>query len=169
MFDNADGFPFVVGASSRSITDQHPSAIHIFQLWQVYLTNVSSLLKMTHTPTLQGRIIEASASLGKASKSLEALMFAIYLMAVTSLQDDEVLEMFNEGRPVLLKKYYLACQQALLNASFMRNPDLTILQAYTLYLVSDNGSYTLLSADHSNAHYLSLVFDHSSTLGHYSV
>ncbi|KAK8105714.1 Aurofusarin cluster transcription factor aurR2 [Apiospora kogelbergensis] len=134
MFDNADGFPFVVGASSRSITDQHPSAIHIFQLWQVYLTNVSSLLKMTHTPTLQGRIIEASASLGKASKSLEALMFAIYLMAVTSLQDDEVLEMFNEGRPVLLKKYYLACQQALLNASFMRNPDLTILQAYTLYL-----------------------------------
>ncbi|KAK8080145.1 hypothetical protein PG997_007963 [Apiospora hydei] len=134
MFDNADGFPFVVGASSRSITDQHPSAIHIFQLWQIYLTNVSSLLKMTHTPTLQGRIIEASANLGKTSKSLEALMFAIYLMAVTSLQDDEVLEMFNEERAVLLKKYYMACQQALLNASFMRNPDLTILQAYTLYL-----------------------------------
>ncbi|KAK8051582.1 Aurofusarin cluster transcription factor aurR2 [Apiospora rasikravindrae] len=134
MFDNADGFPFVVGASSRSITDQHPSAIQIFQLWQIYLTNVSSLLKMTHTPTLQGRIIEASANLGKTSKSLEALMFAIYLMAVTSLQDDEVVEMFNEERAVLLKKYYIACQQALLNASFMRNPDLTILQAYTLYL-----------------------------------
>ncbi|KAK8090564.1 Aurofusarin cluster transcription factor aurR2 [Apiospora phragmitis] len=100
MFDNADGFPFV----------------------------------MTHTPTLQGRIIEASANLGKTSKSLEALMFAIYLMAVTSLQDDEVLEMFNEERAVLLKRYYIACQQALLNASFMRNPDLTILQAYTLYL-----------------------------------
>lgn len=91
---------------------------------------------MTHTPTLQGRIIEASANLGKASKSLEALMFAIYLMAVTSLQDDEVLDMFNEERAVLLKRYYIACQQALLNASFMRNPDLTILQAYTLYLVS---------------------------------
>ena len=138
MFDNnsAEGFPFLVGSDSRTITSLHPPAVQIFQLWQVYLDNVNPILKMTHTPTLQGRIIEASANLEKVSKSLEALMFAIYLMAITSLQDEEVAETFNEDRSVLLKKYCAACQQALLNAGFMRNPDLTILQAFTLYLVS---------------------------------
>lgn len=140
MFDNnsAEGFPFLVGSDPRAITSLHPPAVQIFPLWQVYLDNVNPILKMTHTPTLQGRIIEASANLERVSKSLEALMFAIYLMAITSLQDDEVTEMFNQDRSVLLKKYCAACQQALLNAGFMRNPDLTMLQAFTLYLVSSH-------------------------------
>jgi hypothetical protein len=136
MFDNTHGFPFIVGGSCESVTDQHPSAIQIFQLWQLYLNNVDPLLKLTHTPTLQGRIIEASANLGKVSKSLEALMFAIYFMAITSIEDDEVLATFNELKPDLLRRYYTACQYALVNAGFMRNPDLTLLQAYLLYLVS---------------------------------
>ena len=142
MFDNnsAEGFPFLVGSDSRALTSLHPPAVQIFQLWQVYLDNVNPILKMTHTPTLQGRIIEASANLEKVSKSLEALMFAIYLMAITSLQDKEVTETFNEDRSVLLKRYCAACQQALLNAGFMRNADLTILQAFTLYLVSSHQS-----------------------------
>ncbi|ORY65262.1 fungal-specific transcription factor domain-containing protein [Pseudomassariella vexata] len=135
MFDNSDGFPFVIGNSSQSVTDKHPSAIQIFQLWQLYLNNVNPLLKVTHTPTLQGRIIEASANLEKVTNSLEALMFSIYFMAIISISDSEVQETFNEERPVLLHRYYTACQQALLNAGFMRTPDLTLLQAYLLYLV----------------------------------
>jgi hypothetical protein len=126
----------MVGPSSEPVTAHHPSAIQIFQLWQHYLNNVNPLLKLTHTPTLQERIIEASANIDKVSKSLEALMFGIYLMAITSLSEDEVMEMFNEPRPLLVQRYYLACQQALLNAGFMRTPDLTILQAFLLYLVS---------------------------------
>ena len=135
MFDNADGFPFAVGGTPRSVTSQHPSAIHIFQLWQVYINNVNPLLKITHTPTLQGRIIEASANLEKASKSLEALMFAIYFMAVTAMREADVITILNEQRSTLLARYYAATQQALINAGFMRNPDLTVLQAYLLYLV----------------------------------
>ncbi|KAI1415809.1 hypothetical protein F5Y13DRAFT_206739 [Hypoxylon sp. FL1857] len=135
MFETADGFPFVIGGQFESVTDQHPSAIQIFQLWQIYLNNVNPLLKLTHTPTLQVRIIEAGANLDKVSRSLEALMFSIYLMAVTSLDEGECQETFNESRTTLLAKYYYAAQQALLNAGFMRNPDLTLLQAYLLYLM----------------------------------
>ncbi|KAI1338680.1 fungal-specific transcription factor domain-containing protein [Xylariaceae sp. FL0016] len=136
MFDNADGFPFVVGGQYQGVTDLHPSAIQIFQLWQIYLNNVNPILKLTHTPTLQVRIIEAGANLDKVSRSLEALMFSIYLMAITSLSDEETEETFNEPRPALLSKYYHATQQALLNAGFMRMPDLTLLQAFVLYCVS---------------------------------
>ncbi|OTB11646.1 hypothetical protein K445DRAFT_67853 [Daldinia sp. EC12] len=135
MFDSPDGFPFVIGGQFESVTAQHPSAIQIFQLWQIYLNNVNPLLKLTHTPTLQVRIIEAGANLDKVSRSLEALMFSIYLMAVTSIDDEECQATFNESRFNLLAKYYYATQQALLNAGFMRNPDLTLLQAYLLYLM----------------------------------
>ncbi|KAI1469960.1 fungal-specific transcription factor domain-containing protein [Daldinia caldariorum] len=135
MFDSPDGFPFVIGGQFESVTAQHPSAIQIFQLWQIYLNNVNPLLKLTHTPTLQVRIIEAGANLDKVSRSLEALMFSIYLMAITSIDDEECQATFNESRFNLLAKYYYATQQALLNAGFMRNPDLTLMQAFLLYLM----------------------------------
>ncbi|KAH8205543.1 hypothetical protein TruAng_000249 [Truncatella angustata] len=135
MFQNSDGFPFVVGGGVESVADQHPPAIQIIQLWQIYLNNVNPLLKLTHTPTLQERIIEATANINKISKSLEALMFAIYFMAVTSLTDEEAQLTFNEEKHELLQRYYMACQQALINGGFMRSPDLTLLQAFLLYLM----------------------------------
>lgn len=135
MFNHNGGFPFAIGGQFESVTDQHPSAIQIFQLWQIYLNNVDPLLKLTHTPTLQVRIIEASANLDKVSRSLEALMFSIYLMAITSTSEEDALSVFNEKRTDLLSKYGRAAQQALVNAEFMRTPDLTLLQAYLLYCV----------------------------------
>ncbi|KAF2968952.1 hypothetical protein GQX73_g4596 [Xylaria multiplex] len=135
MFGNTDGFPFAIGGQSQSVTDLHPEGVQIFSLWQIYLDNVNPLLKLTHTPTLQVQILEASRNLTKVSKSLEALMFAIYLMAITSLNDDEVEQMFNDTRSNLLTKYQHGTQQALFNAGFMRMPDLTILQAYLLYCI----------------------------------
>lgn len=141
MFDNSDGFPFLIGGGHESVSDAHPPAVHIIQLWQIYLNNVNPLLKLTHTPTLQEHIVEAAANIGKVSKSLEALMFAIYFMAVTSLNDEEARLTFHQEKPQLLQTYYTACQQALVNAGFMRNPDITILQAFLLYLVSLKASH----------------------------
>ncbi|KAI0441174.1 fungal-specific transcription factor domain-containing protein [Xylaria telfairii] len=135
MFGNTDNFPFAIGSQFQSVTDLHPSGMQTIQLWQIYLENVDPLLKLTHTPTLQVRIIDASTNLTKVSKSLEALMFAIYLMAITSLGDDEVERTFSDTRSNLLMKYQHGTQQALFNAGFMRMPDLTILQAYLLYCI----------------------------------
>ncbi|KAI0193807.1 fungal-specific transcription factor domain-containing protein [Astrocystis sublimbata] len=135
MFGDTDGFPFAVGGGAQSVTELHPSGVQIFQLWQIYLDNVNPLLKLTHTPTLQVQIIEASTNLAKVSKSLEALMFSIYLMAITSLTDEETQQTFSEPKKNLLMKYQHAAQQALYNAGFMRMPDLTVLQAYLLYCV----------------------------------
>lgn len=136
MFGNSDGFPFMAGGGPASVTERHPPAIQIIQLWQIYLNNVNPLLKLTHTPTLQERIIEATANIGNVSKSLEALMFAIYFMAITSLNDEEAQLTFGHEKGALLQRYYTACQQALVNGGFMRHTDLTLLQAFLLYLVS---------------------------------
>ena len=136
MFENSDGFPFVVGGSPATVTNAHPSGIQILQLWQIYISNVNPLLKITHTPTLQAQIINASANLAKIPKPLEALMFAIYFTAITSMSEDDVQSTFGEDRAILLGKYHNATQQALVNAGFMRSADLMVLQALFLYLVS---------------------------------
>ena len=138
MFDNSDGFPFVVGGTPSTVVGAHPSAIQIFQLWQIYLNNVNPLLKITHTPTLQAQIISAGANTSKITRPLEALMFAIYFAAITSMGEEEVQSTFAEDKAVLLGKYHNATQQALVNAGFMRSQDLMVLQALFLYLVTNH-------------------------------
>lgn len=118
------------------MTSSHPSAIQILQLWQVYISNVNPLLKLSHVPTLQGQIIGAGANPAKIPKPLEALMFGIYFIAVTSMREEDVQSMFGEDRNILLAKYHAAAQQALVNAGFMRSNEIMVLQGYTLYLVS---------------------------------
>src|SRR5262249_40870741 len=114
----------------------HPSTIHIFRLWQLYIDNINPLLKVTHVPTIQGQILEATAGLQNAPANLETLMFAIYLMAITSLEEPDVERMFSETKRELIARYCTALQQSLVNASFMRINDPLLLQAFTLYLVS---------------------------------
>ena len=55
------------------ISTLHPDPVQIFRLWQIYLDNVNPLLKVTHTPSLQGRIIEAASNLTYINPTLEAV------------------------------------------------------------------------------------------------
>jgi len=160
MFENNDGFPFVVGGAMISVTAAHPSAIQIFQLWQIYIQNVNPLLKLSHITTLQGQIISAGANTAKIPKPLEALMFSIYFSAITSLTDEEVQATFGEDKAVLLTKYHNATQQSLVNAGFMRSTELMVLQALLLYLVRHKPSPPRVSALLNNCSYAS---DHTST------
>ncbi|KAL4759681.1 fungal specific transcription factor domain-containing protein [Aspergillus foveolatus] len=84
--------------------------------------------------TLQAQIVSAGARPTAIPKPLEGLMFAIYLIAVQSMAGDEVHDMFQEAKPRLLARYHHATQQALINAAFMRATELSVLQAYLLYL-----------------------------------
>ena len=109
--------------------------VHIFRLWQTFLVNCNPLIKLFHAPTVQQAILDASSDLENIPKHLEALMFNIYLLAVTSMQPEECLSMLGDSRDSLLAKYSSAAQQALINARFMKSLNLTTLQAFTLYMV----------------------------------
>ena len=118
--------------------DMHPTGMHILQLWQVYLDNVDPLLKLTHTPTLQKRVIEASGRISSRlsiDKDLEALLFNIYFISINSLTEAESVASFGVPKSSLQARFLVASQQALLNANLMRTLDLTVLQAFMLHLV----------------------------------
>lgn len=113
----------------------HPDQVQIFRLWQIYLDNVNSLLKISHAPTLQARIIDAASGVENIGPALEALMFSIYSAAVLSMTDDECLGSFRLPRDHLLARYQIACKQALLKCAPWRSNDIDGLTALYLYLV----------------------------------
>ncbi|AEO57280.1 hypothetical protein MYCTH_2303243 [Thermothelomyces thermophilus ATCC 42464] len=130
--------PLLLGspASTTPLTSLHPDQATIFRLWQVYLDNVNPLLKVTHTPSLQPRIIDAMGDLANISAPLEALLFAIYCTSIMSLSEDQCRTLFGSARRNLLTGYQFACRQALSSANLLQSCDHDCLVALFLYLVS---------------------------------
>lgn len=107
-----------------------------FRLWQTFLVNVDPLVKIFHAPTIQQTVLDASTNLRNIPKHVEALLFSIYFIAVTSMQPNECESLLGSSKPDLLVKYSHGAQQALVNARFMRSLNLTTLNAFIIYLVS---------------------------------
>ena len=118
-----------------TLIDLHPQPVLIFRLWQTFLDNVNPLTKIIHAPTLQQSILDATGNLEHVSKGLETLMFAIYNFAVTSSSNAYCENMLGEAKTTLLARYRRGTQQALIRAEFLKSSELTVLQAFVLYLV----------------------------------
>lgn len=136
LFGDNDHLLFGSPNTNVDLSTLHPEPVQIFRLWQIYLDNVNPLLKVTHTPSLQGCIIEAASNVTNISPTLEALMFSIYCMAVLSLVVDDCQAIFGSSKEDLLTRFQFGCQQALLNCGFLRSSDRDCLTALYLYLVS---------------------------------
>ena len=113
----------------------HPSHVQIFRLWQIYSDNVNPLLKVTHAPTLQARILDAAVDIDSVSRELEALMFSIYCTAIITMSEDDCCNILGGTKIGLLRKYQDACHQALINCGFLRSRERDCLTAFFLYLV----------------------------------
>lgn len=139
MFQGKTNDHFLFGSPIGNVGDLytfHPTQVQIFRLWQIYLDNVNPLLKVTHTPTLQTRIIDAASDIANVNPTLEALMFSIYCVSILSLTEYQCSALFGSTKKDLLTAYQSACQQALRGCSILRSSDWESLTALYLYLVS---------------------------------
>lgn len=136
MFPEASIFYLNRGTATKDLSNLHPATVQIFRLWQTFLVNVNPLVKIFHAPTVQQVILDATGDLSHIPRATESLMFAIYLIAVTSLKTEECEAMFGETRSNLLAKYSQGAQQALINGKYLKSANLYSLQAFCLYLVS---------------------------------
>ncbi|KAL4936793.1 hypothetical protein BDV06DRAFT_85431 [Aspergillus oleicola] len=127
---------FGVQKTPIDLSSHHPEPSQILRLWQIYLDNVDPLLKVTHTPTLQSRIIEAVADVKNINPVMEALMFGIYCMATLSLMPDECEALFGTPKEEFMAHNQRSCRQALIQCAFLRSDDLDCLTASYFYLVS---------------------------------
>ncbi|RMZ68167.1 C6 transcription factor [Pyrenophora seminiperda CCB06] len=127
---------FCSRSAGIELSTLHPPQAQIFKLWQIYLENVDPLLKLTHTPTLQPRIIDAAGDVSSIEPNMEALMFAIYCMSVFSLEQEQCQKMFGTSRIDVIRGYQLGAREALLNCGFLKTEDRECLTALHLYLIT---------------------------------
>lgn len=145
--DSDSGFPDIASllldscAPDADLTSMHPSPMHIFRLWQTFLDNVNPIVKISHAPTIQQKVLEASANLASISKPMEALLFALYSVAVNSLTNAECDSMLGTQKIEALAKYHAATLRALQRVHFLRTDDMIVLQAFVLFLISARTYY----------------------------
>ncbi|KAI0862332.1 hypothetical protein F4860DRAFT_502728 [Xylaria cubensis] len=128
------GVPFFWGSASQIHENLRPLPSQVPYIWETFVENVDPFIKVLHVPTM-GRIIkEAKGKFNAMTRGTEALMFAISLAAVTSLQEEEARENFGEDKKTLLAKLRLGTEQALSLAGVLNTTDISTVQAFIIYL-----------------------------------
>lgn len=128
---------FNISSAYVDLRTYHPPVAHTRTLCNMYFSRVDPLFKILHKPTAMSSILARSQRLNApcADTGLEALTFAVYLAAVTSMSSPECIKHFGQSKDVLYERYRLAVIHALNNANFLDDVDVVSLQAFMIFLV----------------------------------
>lgn len=125
----------------QPILQYHPSHADAMLLWKTHVENVEPICKVLHIPSI-GKMVESISQHPEvASKTEECLLFAIYHCAVFSITDEKSIKQFGQDRSTLMQRFHCAARQALVNASFLKTTEISILQALYLFLLSSRYVY----------------------------
>ncbi len=122
-----------------NVEDYRPSPAHAFRLWQTFLEKVNPLTKVIHVPSVQPKLVEATIDPGSIPKNVEALLFSIYVMAVTALDERECQQQLGCAKEEAYQRFSTGCRIALMRIGILKTYDLVVLQALVLYFVSLSG------------------------------
>ncbi|PIA98390.1 putative transcriptional regulatory protein [Cercospora beticola] len=111
---------------------QAPASQIVF-LWQAFQGNVDPVMKISHAPSVQN-IVLGQIGNQVLPPNEQALVYAIYMIAVVSLTNEQCGESLGESRNGLLQKYRAATEAALSAAGFITSTDIMVLQALIYYL-----------------------------------
>jgi hypothetical protein len=124
-------------AETADRINQH-SRSHSIQLWRVYLHNVDPPppARFLHIPTMEAALYRAVNNPSGIEHDLSALLFSIYLAAVTSLPSAVAAQLLNLPKEEALISYKRGLEQSLAATEFLDSPTMLSLQAMAIYLVS---------------------------------
>ncbi|KAL8724927.1 MAG: hypothetical protein Q9166_007675 [cf. Caloplaca sp. 2 TL-2023] len=148
----------------------HPTPTQIETMCTVYLANVDPINRILHKPSLRIFISGAKDNLDTmpGGSKMQALMFAMYFAAITSLTSEECTALFGEQKHQLLARYRFGTEQALVQADILNSMETVTLQALVIYLIcirchdDSRMAWTLTSIAIRIAHALDLHRDDSS-------
>jgi hypothetical protein len=139
-------FIFNGPASPFESEPPYPSDTHRAILFQFYFANVDPICKILHKPTSFTHLAGAKDLLDESTgrfkfRSIEAITFAIYFAAVTTMSPEECLNYFSEEKDALVMRYKRSTEAALTQADFMNSMEIVTLQALTLFMVNITRSF----------------------------
>ncbi|CAG9941515.1 unnamed protein product [Clonostachys rosea f. rosea IK726] len=123
----------------REEENARPTAAQLIRLWQIFLDRVHPLTKIIHAPSFQPYVVDATGNFGGQPWNIQALLFAICQIAVISLDEEECMALMGCTRDDAVRRFSSAGRSILHRHSFLRNNDLTTLQAVVLQMLSAHG------------------------------
>ncbi|KAF3761610.1 hypothetical protein M406DRAFT_295286 [Cryphonectria parasitica EP155] len=124
-----------LGPSRVDSREFHPLPSQIPFLLNTYSENVNLFTQAVHMPTLTKVVRDLRGTdASNLAPADEALLFAVYYAAVTSMEEDDVINNFGTTKGELNLKFRLGLEHALARADFLNVPDLIVLQAFTVFL-----------------------------------
>ncbi|KAI0887877.1 uncharacterized protein GGS22DRAFT_197815 [Annulohypoxylon maeteangense] len=123
-----------IGANDGILSDTKLTA----ELCQVYLRQVDPIIRLLHRPSLSKFMIYGQPYLNYDPNHISALCIksAVCYSALASVTDEQCQAILNMDRSILIAEYRAACEAALERADLMITDDITILQAFILYLIA---------------------------------
>ncbi|KAJ5962040.1 hypothetical protein N7501_006981 [Penicillium viridicatum] len=120
---------------SPNLTDLHPLPSQIPFLLDVFSENVNVIFQIVHIPTIKNMVRDwRSREMKGLTPANEALMFAIYYAAITSMEEEDILLNFGTTKAELNLKYRQGLEHALARADFLNVPDLVLVQAFAIFV-----------------------------------
>ncbi|RAH59383.1 C6 transcription factor [Aspergillus piperis CBS 112811] len=122
-----NGFLFQHSSIAVFLSDFYPNS------------NIAPLTMIFHKPSLAKSLNGAAATTSPDDRASEAVRFAVYFAAITSMDPERCKHVFDRERGSLQQHYRFATEQALARANFLQSHNLTVLQATILYLTCLRG------------------------------
>ena len=121
----------------KDLSSLHPSPGHMALLCDLYACNVDPMFKVLHIPTLRKLVTRASSDLKNipSGNNVEALLFAVYYAAITSITQEQCISCFRDDRDSLLARYRSGTEAALVNADLLNTTELGTIQALAVFIV----------------------------------
>ncbi|TGO07066.1 hypothetical protein BTUL_0337g00040 [Botrytis tulipae] len=139
-YDSPSQFVFDSKVTSSNVMIPYPSDNHRNVLFEFFFKNVHPLIVTVHKSTAQMTASPSSELYDHTGrhkfKSLEAMTFSIYLAAVTSMTNEECLELLDEERQILVTRYKTATEIALQESDFLNSVEIVTLQALLTYIAA---------------------------------
>ncbi|KAK2674824.1 hypothetical protein RAB80_009808 [Fusarium oxysporum f. sp. vasinfectum] len=114
--------------------DFSPLPSQIPFLLDVFDENINLIMHIVHMPSIRKMVRPSPGTAAKVSLKHQALLFSIYYAAITSMEDDDVLDNFGSTKTELNMKFRRGLEQALARADFLNNPDIVLVQALVIFL-----------------------------------
>ncbi|GES63577.1 C6 transcription factor [Aspergillus terreus] len=122
----------------EKLTESHETGELEKELCRIFLEKVDPYFKILHKPSLSSFLLAGEPYLDyvPGHPAPTALAYAVYYAATCSLSDAECSRKFHTSKPVLIDRYQTETESALARLDFMTSNDLTILQAFVLFLLA---------------------------------
>ena len=118
---------------------ESPPKSIVITLLDTYIYRVDTVLKVSHVPSLHRFLLSEEQDCAKSlhRPSREALKSAICFTAVCTLTEAESRDIFMEEKGKVRNRFRQATEVMLSRADCLTTSDITVLQAFVIYLVSD--------------------------------